>query len=1155
MAIPLRALILEDQTSDAELIVAELERAGFDVTWQRVESEAAYLAALDATPDVILADYSLPQYDAVRALDVLNAQGREIPFIVVTGSIGEERAVDMIKRGAADYLLKDRLARLGVAVTKAQEQKRLRLEKRQADQLVEQSEKRFRALVDKSRDAIALASRDGTILYASPGAAAIVGVTPERMIGRSAFDGVHPDDQERARRVYALVQRKPGASVTGQFRLRRRDGSWRWVEGTGTNLLHEPGVQAMLANYRDITSFKQAEEEQRRHATQMSVLYESAVKIQQEIEPGQAIRAACDELQRLGAFASVYMVTADGQRLEHVHTSMEDAARREFAAAFGDAQPRFEVPFSAIGALWQRLLAGEAVNASGEADQWLAALPSDMRPFGQWVFARLQRWTLLLAPLTRAGQTTGVIAVLGEQLDSSDMPPVALFARHVSVALEKASLFSETHRRAEQLSLLYDAGLTINRMRDSNRQLEFLFETAMHALGADHAQFLRHDPNRRELRLESAVGYDEGLRARLSELRFEIEGTRGIAVDVARDRKPMIVPEVSADPHWVNFDPTVRSGLWAPVEYEKRLVGVLNVLSTRPHAFSQGDAQLLMLFANQAAVAIENARLFQEAYVRNQELEALAQVSFALRRATSRVEVAAVILDQLMQVAQADGAALAMGDSVPGKILFDLGRGAWEKWTGIALGADQGISGLVFQTSLPYLNPDVLADKRLAHPELVGDVRSVACIPLVVQTRAIGVLWLGRKRPIDEREITFFASIADIAASAIHRITTYEQTERRLRQTQALYAIDMTISSSLDLKSTLNVVLDEVRSQLRVDAAVILLLDPATKMLEYAAGEGFRSKAVEGIRVHLGAEGAGRVALERRMIEIPNLADDPHPWLRPLLLAGEEFVAYFGAPLIAKGQVKGVLEIFHRSPLSPEPEWTEFLRALALQAAIAVDNTQLFDRLQRSNAELFLAYDSTLEGWSRALDLRDEETEGHTRRVTEMTVALAKTMGLRDVDLVHVRRGALLHDIGKIGIPDSILLKPGSLTDQEWIVMRRHPELAYQLLAPIAYLRPALDIPYYHHEKWDGTGYPRGLKGEQIPLAARIFAIVDVWDALRSDRPYRKAWSEKQARQYLCECSGAHFDPQVVGEFFRLVTDNTANGRFQPSIEAGTRAP
>ncbi len=280
--------------------------------------------------------------------------------------------------------------------------------------------------------------------------------------------------------------------------------------------------------------------------------------------------------------------------------------------------------------------------------------------------------------------------------------------------------------------------------------------------------------------------------------------------------------------------------------------------------------------------------------------------------------------------------------------------------------------------------------------------------------------------------------------------------------------------------------------------------------------------------MRLGHSYAGRVIVERQLIQISNLKNQAdNLQLRPQL-ADEDFVSYFGVPLIAKGIVKGVLEIFHRTQLQPDQEWLDFLNTLAGQAALAIDNANLFDSLQRSNIDLTLAYDATIEGWSRAMDLRDKETEGHTQRVTSLALELASLFGIKDEDLVGIRRGALLHDIGKMGIPDAILLKPAKLTEEEWDIMKKHPTLAFEMLSPIHYLQSAMDIPYCHHEKWDGTGYPRGLKGEQIPLAARIFSIVDVWDALTSDRPYRKAWSNEKTLEYLKSESGTSFDPQVL---------------------------
>ena len=390
----------------------------------------------------------------------------------------------------------------------------------------------------------------------------------------------------------------------------------------------------------------------------------------------------------------------------------------------------------------------------------------------------------------------------------------------------------------------------------------------------------------------------------------------------------------------------------------------------------------------------------------------------------------------------------------------------------------------------------------------------------------------------DPAAIRLLAAAGEMVGNTLHRVRLHDQAMARLQHLQALQRIDSTISGSFDLNLTLRLLTAELTSQVGVDAAAVLLLDSRTLMLEYAAGSGFRTKAVDKSRMRLGEGFAGRAAMEREIVSIKDPgalnAASNHAFHH---LPSESFVAYYGVPLIVKGQVKGVLELFQRTPLPARPEWLDFLKTLAHQAAIAIDNVELFDRLQRSNLDLGLAYDATIEGWSRAMDLRDRDTEGHTMRVAEITERLARALGLSEAEIVNVRRGALLHDIGKMGVPDTILHKPGKLTDEDWAIMRKHPQYAYEMLLPIAYLRSALDIPYCHHEKWDGTGYPRGLKGDQIPLPARIFAVVDVWDALTSDRPYRPAWPVDRALAYIREQAGRHFDPRIVETFFRLNTE------------------
>lgn len=515
------------------------------------------------------------------------------------------------------------------------------------------------------------------------------------------------------------------------------------------------------------------------------------------------------------------------------------------------------------------------------------------------------------------------------------------------------------------------------------------------------------------------------------------------------------------------------------------------------------------------------------------ELEAVAAVSAALRAASTRAEMLPIILDQLATLLNADGAALVLRDAGSGELALEAARGEFEKALRKRLGPGEGLSGAVMENGKPFVTQDISRESGEICSFAFEVVRAVACIPLIVEMESTGVLWIGRRSPIAPNEIRLMSAVADIAANAIHRETLREETIRQLERLAALRAIDQALTSNVDLRVMLKFILAQVTSQLKADAAAVLLLNPHTMELQYVEGRGFRTREIESARVRLGRGEAGRVAAEQKTMLLPDLAAE-HSWRAPIILK-EGFVSYFATPLVVKGQLKGVLEIFQRARFDPEPDWVNFFEMMAGQIAIAIENTQLFENLQRSNTELSLAYDATLEGWSRAMDLRDEETEGHTRRVTDLTLRLARMVGMSEEELVHVRRGALLHDIGKLGVPDSILLKPGPLDEEEWAVMRCHPQLAYDMLWPIAYLRPALDIPYCHHEKWDGTGYPRGLKGELIPLAARTFAVVDVYDALISDRPYRSAWTEEEAFATIRAGSGAHFDPEIIKIFFEMM--------------------
>lgn len=464
-----------------------------------------------------------------------------------------------------------------------------------------------------------------------------------------------------------------------------------------------------------------------------------------------------------------------------------------------------------------------------------------------------------------------------------------------------------------------------------------------------------------------------------------------------------------------------------------------------------------------------------------------------------------------------------------GKFTFSEGKGL--EGAGLKPGENVGVSAFELYGSMPFLdfNGNIFSGSEIIQRALSGET-------LWVTNELHGVHFDNHIGPI-HNSAGEIVGIIGVATDITDRKLAEENLKRQNAYLTALQDIDFHILSVMDMRLSLDLIVRQTASILQVDAVTILLINSVLNTLECGAATGFLTNAVKTTTIKISESYAGRVIREKQVVQLPDLSAVPNNLFQLGFLKDEGIQGYFGTPLIAKGRVIGVLEVFHRSVVERDEEWLNVFRTLSNQAAIAIENAQMFEAMQRSNLELSAAYDATIAGWSHAMDLRDKETEGHTQRVTELTLNLAQRMGIGQQELTHIRRGALLHDIGKLGVPDHILLKPDKLTPEEWVLMHQHPFHAHNMLSPISYLRPALDIPYCHHEKWDGTGYPRGLSGEDIPLAARIFAVVDVYDALTSDRLYRKAWGEEQALEHIRSISGSHFDPQVVEVFIRLIAE------------------
>jgi len=349
----------------------------------------------------------------------------------------------------------------------------------------------------------------------------------------------------------------------------------------------------------------------------------------------------------------------------------------------------------------------------------------------------------------------------------------------------------------------------------------------------------------------------------------------------------------------------------------------------------------------------------------------------------------------------------------------------------------------------------------------------------------------------------------------------------------ALIGVGRTINSSLGLKRVLEEVMDTLIELMRAERGFLMLRE-SNGELTVRIARGIDHINLEEDSFKVSRTIVRRVADTGEPILTTNAQDDPR-FGSQLSVAMHQLRSILCAPLKIKNQLIGVIYVDNRARtgIFQESE-LNLIMAFADQAAVAIDNAQLFENLQASNQELQDAYQATLEGWVQALDMRDKETEGHTKRVTAMTERLARSMGVTGDDLINITRGALLHDIGKMAIPDGILLKPGKLTDDERMLIQKHPVYAYDMLKRIEFLLPAIDIPYCHHEKWDGTGYPRGLKKNEIPFAARIFPVIDVWDALVSDRPYRKGKPPEEVLEHIKADAGKHFDPQAVEAFLAM---------------------
>ena len=614
--------------------------------------------------------------------------------------------------------------------------------------------------------------------------------------------------------------------------------------------------------------------------------------------------------------------------------------------------------------------------------------------------------------------------------------------------------------------------------------------------------------------------------------RAVIQAGEPVAIEDVHN-SPMVAPDIAVTIPETSF-------LALPLVSGEQKIGAALIGFKERRTFSEEDLKQGAQLAQQISLALAKVHLLEEERSRRQEAEKLRQVTATLTSSLNPIVVLEHILDALADVLPYDRSTIFLEEGSHLKVVAFRGNFSHHVHAGMLLSLkDDPLGQQIRRTRRPLILTDASQNPDYQGWNDTSDTRGWMGIPLIAQDRIIGYLAIDSLTPYayGPEQAHLAQAFANQAATAIENARLYTQEQRALQRSKFLYDIARRLISATNIPDLLQAVATELQKALSAQACSLLLFDIRTMHIEISthSSTSHRVHTPRPSLLRMGLHGSILEENKARMAVIENPRQET-----PLLhhMYGIETKhAVMIAPLNVVHNIIGSIIVVN-APNTPPYTTAELdlLTTIANQTAIAIQNLRLVDDLQKSNRDLTLAYDATIEGWSKALELRDKETQGHTLRVTALTLALAEIMGVDKEALVHIRRGALLHDIGKMGIPDAILLKEGGLTAEEWEIMRQHPVYARDMLANISYLRPAMTIPYYHHERWDGSGYPNGLRGQEIPLEARIFAVVDVWDALTSDRPYREsAWDTAKTLRYLQSEAGTLFDPEVVDAFVRLI--------------------
>jgi GAF domain-containing protein len=751
----------------------------------------------------------------------------------------------------------------------------------------------------------------------------------------------------------------------------------------------------------------------------------------------------------------------------------------------------------------------------------------------------VQLRSMLILPLRVKGRALGLI-VLGKTenvIQVADREFLQGLADQAAQAIENARLFAESQRRFQEQSALRELAQRFLSAVSPDEVLERTLDTLMNLLPGDFYEVLLPGQEGMFV-LANGRGWRRGVVGRTQ----TASDPHMHAGYVLRAQLPVIVENFALETRFQSSDYLMRhqvvSGVCAPMLAETRVIGLLGAYSRTPRQFSEEQSHFLYLVATQTAMALEKARHSQSAARRLDELILLNDVIAATNSEVSLDRVLTSVTSEIRELLQCDEVRMyfvrengAEPDLAPALPYAEAGQDSWSR----------AVARWVAREGDPLLIQDLTRDLRFTASADV--LRACLGVPMRIGERVVGVIAVAHLEPgrFDGNDLRLLTTLAGQIAAGIERARLLDETARRLADISALFEFSDKLRTAYSETRLHELIVNDTVNMLQGAGGSLQILSEDGAKLTVVATKNMPHRGMEHYRHEGGLSWIALATGEPYMIE--DVTNDPRAQMRGVFT---EMRGGIVAPLRTPSGMLGTLFIGFAERGAPGQDRLRLTTTIANLSAQSLQRLRLHEQTVEQAASLAYAlgtleesYQATLLALSAALDARDRETEGHSQRVTRLALAIGAQLKLSAGELTNLERGALLHDVGKIGVPDNILLKSGPLTKTERELMNRHPQLGYDMLKGIPFLQDALPVVLHHQEMWDGTGYPEGLRGEAIPLAARIFAVADTYDAMTSTRPYRKAMSHAEALAEIRRCRGTQFDPRVVDAFFALFQEDS----------------